>query len=181
MKNVLIIIFSVFIKLPVFAQNTSLKHLATHTSGFPSIPESLPLLAQGYNQSGQPNPVWQDSVLTGAGSFLSNAEDMIKFIKANLDENYSLISSSLVKTHVKQSNGETGVGWHYPMLGEKILGLNDVIWHSGMAGGYSSYIAIDKKNDCGIIVLSNTTNNVRNLGVKIMMLARKLSFKDIYK
>lgn len=247
------------VKLPENAKDTTLRHLAAHTSGFPSIPENfmtkmtdqinpykelkkedmyeylsscegkkkagsytysnfgmgllghifelkyndtyeniikkeickklgmdhttitledehIQLLAQGYNQSGQPNPVWEDNVLTGAGAFLSNALDMVKFIKANLKEDKSSISSSLVKTHINQFNGDTGLGWHYSGSGEKFLGLNNIIWHSGIAGGYSSYIAIDKENNSGVIVLSNTANDVRNLGMKIMVLASKLSF-----
>lgn len=133
------------------------------------------LLVQGYNANGLPNPIWEDKVLTGAGSFLSNASDMIKFIKANLNESYSSISESLIKTHTKQLNVDIGIGWHYPMFGEKFLGLNDIIWHNGMAGGYSSYIAIDKKNNIGVIILSNTANDVRSLGVKVMLYSRKVS------
>lgn len=140
--------------------------------------EQKQLLAQGYDAEGNPNPVWEDSVLTGAGSFLSNAEDMIKFIEANLDESGSTISASLIKTQERQPNGATGLGWHYPMFGEKLLGLKDIIWHSGMAGGYSSYIAIDKNNDTGIIILSNTANDVRSLGVKIMLFARNISLRN---
>lgn len=155
------------LKLPETAKNTTLRHLATHCSGFPSLPQSFinkmtdennpykdltiedlydylktcegkkpegefeysnfgmgllghllelktntkyeeliknelliplgmqqtsitlndtlqKLLAQGYNEKGNPNPVWVDNVLTGAGSFLSTRTDMIEFIKANL-------------------------------------------------------------------------------------------------
>lgn len=249
------------VKLPETAQATTLIQLATHTSGFPSIPDSLrrrmkdqknpyksltkadlyeylstcegkkgaghykysnfgmgllghifelkykdtyeniikkeicsqldmenttitlnesqqKLLAQGYDAKGAPNPVWEDYVLTGAGSFLSNAEDMVKFIKANLDEEKTPLSASLFKTHVKQMNGKTGLGWHFPMLGERLLGLNDIIWHNGMAGGYSSYIAIDKNHETGIIILSNTACDVRALGVKILLYARNISLNN---
>ncbi|RFZ79555.1 class A beta-lactamase-related serine hydrolase [Lacrimispora amygdalina] len=249
------------VKLPKTAQTTTLMQLATHTSGFPSIPDSLrrrmkdqknpyksltkadlyeylstcqgkkraghykysnfgmgllghlfelkykdtyeniikkeictqldmenttitmnesqqKLLAQGYDAKGAPNPVWEDYVLTGAGSFLSNAEDMVKFIKANLYEEKTTLSASLFKTHVRQMNGKTGLGWHFPMLGERLLGLNDIIWHNGMAGGYSSYIAIDKEDETGIIILSNTACDVRALGVKILLYARNISLNN---
>ena len=249
------------VKLPETAQATTLIQLATHTSGFPSIPDSLrrrmkdqknpyksltkadlyeyfstckgkkraghyeysnfgmgllghifelkykdtyeniikkeicsqldmenttitlnesqkKLLAQGYDAKGAPNPVWEDYVLTGAGSFLSNAEDMVKFIKANLDEEKTPLSASLFKTHVKQMNGKTGLGWHFPMLGERLLALNDIIWHNGIAGGYSSYIAIDKNHETGIIILSNTACDVRALGVKILLYARNISLNN---
>lgn len=38
-------------------------------------------IVQGYDEMDNPAPIWEDHVLTGAGSFLSNASDMIKFIK----------------------------------------------------------------------------------------------------
>jgi CubicO group peptidase (beta-lactamase class C family) len=41
-------------------------------------------IVQGYDENGNLSPIWTDNVLTGAGSFLSNASDMIKFIKENV-------------------------------------------------------------------------------------------------
>src|SRR5690606_11401613 len=112
-------------------------------------------IAQGYNENDQPTPIWIDNVLTGAGSFLSNGEDMIKFIKANLKEDDSSISNSLIKSQKKVNNCDNGLGWLFPDFFDRFMGENNIVWHNGMAGGYSSYIAIDRINNFGIIVLSN--------------------------
>src|SRR5690606_24156111 len=69
------------------------------------------IIAQGYDANGQPAPVWIDTVLTGAGSFLSSAADMMLFVKANLQEGASPVSPSLIKTHAKQGDGDVGLGW----------------------------------------------------------------------
>jgi CubicO group peptidase (beta-lactamase class C family) len=141
--------------------------------------EQRELLAQGYNEQGNPNPVWEDSVLTGAGSFLSNAEDMTKFIRANFDASHSEISNFLLKTHEKQTGGETGLGWHYySRFFAALTDEEDVIWHNGGAGGYASFIAINKKTKSGIIVLSNTTDDVTWLGTRLNFSAKNISFSD---
>lgn len=141
--------------------------------------EQKKLLAQGYNEQGNPNPVWEDKVLTGAGSFLSNAEDMIKFIKANFDENESEISPSLLKTHARQFDGKTGLGWHH---NSKFFGFitNDKnsLWHNGGAGGYASYVGFDKETKSGVIVLSNSTDDVTPIGARLNFFARHISFSN---
>lgn len=249
------------VTLPTIAQNTTLQNLATHTSGFPSLPKSFiakmtdarnpykdlvkkdiynylinceeknpegtfeysnfgmgllghlleiktnrnyeqlvketlldPLemkstfinvdspknykIAQGYNENNEPTPIWIDNVLTGAGSFLSNGEDMIKFIKANLTEEASTISRSLINSHRNQLNNQTGLGWLYPENIDKLMGQKSIVWHNGMAGGYSSFIAIDKTNNYGVIILSNKSVDITTFGMKLTMYARTQSWKN---
>ena len=141
--------------------------------------EQKKLLAQGYNEQGNPNPIWEDKVLTGAGSFLSNAEDMTKFIKANFDENQSGVSTSLLKTHERQFGGETGLGWHfYSGFISFFTDESGTIWHNGIAGGYASFIALNKKTKSGVIVLSNTANDVTTLGIRLNFIAKNVSFSN---
>jgi D-alanyl-D-alanine-carboxypeptidase/D-alanyl-D-alanine-endopeptidase len=249
------------VELPPIAAQTTLRHLATHTSGFPSLPEafiekmtdennpyaalkmqdlydylktctgkqkegtfeysnfgmgllgqlialktnidyealvkmellsplamnattvtldsaSTRLLAQGYNETGAPNPVWTDHVLTGAGSFISNASDMITFIKANLPDGGTPVSGSLLKTQVQQGDEEMGLGWILPGSADRFIGNSAVIWHNGMAGGYASYLSIDKATQSGLIILSNKAIDVTSLGVKLTRFISTQSWKE---
>lgn len=141
--------------------------------------EQQRLLAQGYDKKGNPNPVWEDGILTGAGSFLGSAEDMIQFIRSNFDGRQSEISKSLVKTHAKQPNGKTGLGWHYySKFFSFITDEGDVIWHNGGTGGSSSFAALNKKTKSGVIVLSNSTNEVTSLGRRLNFYSRHISFAE---
>lgn len=135
-------------------------------------------IIQGYDEGGNLSPIWVDNVLTGAGSFLSNASDMIKFIKANLKEDETRISKSLIQTHKKHFTGETGLGWILPSSTDKILGNKDIVWHSGLAGGYASFLAIDKTNEYGIIILSNKAIDVSTIGMKMVRTIRTQSWKE---
>lgn len=254
-------ILSGIVTLPDNAQNTTLQHLATHLSGFPSLPNSflakmtdttnpykdlllsdlyeylktcegkqadgtfeysnfgmgllgqllalkagqdyeqliknrllIPLamnntfvtidsrniqsIIQGYDENGQKAPVWTDHVLTGAGSFLSNAADMVKFIKANLDEKNAPISPSLLKTHLPQLDGTTGLGWILADKYDKFLGNKNIIWHNGMAGGYSSHLVVDKSNNYGFIILSNKPADLSKLAMDLMNGIRTQSWAE---
>ena len=135
-------------------------------------------IVQGHDENGNLSPIWTDTVLTGAGSFLSNASDMIKFIKANLKEDETSISRSLIKTHIRQLNGGTGLGWILPSGADKLLGNKDIVWHNGMAGGYASFLAIDKINGYGVIILSNKAIDVSTFGMKIVRTIRTQSWKE---
>ena len=135
-------------------------------------------IVQGYDENGNLSPIWTDNVLTGAGSFLSNASDMIKFIKANLKEDETRISQSLIQTHKRQLNGETGLGWILPSSVDKLLGNKEIVWHNGMAGGYASFLAIDKPNGYGIIILSNKAIDASTFGMKMIRTIRTQSWKE---
>ncbi len=134
-------------------------------------------IIQGYDEDGKKTPVWTDTVLTGAGSFLSCASDMVRFIKANLDEDETGISKSLIATHARQLDGETGLGWMLPSAADRLLGNKDIVWHNGMAGGYASFLAIDKTNQYGLIILSNKAVDVTSFGMKLTMSVRTQSWE----
>lgn len=134
-------------------------------------------IVQGYDDTGKPAPIWEDTVLTGAGSFLSNGEDMIRFIKANLQANASPISTALLHTHQPQLDGKNGLGWILPSAVDKLLGNKGMVWHNGMAGGYASFISVNPLNQNGIVILSNKSEDVSGLGMKLTTLLQSQSWK----
>ena len=248
------------VKLPQFVQNISLKHLATHCSGFPNLPSSIVSkmtnennpyadlieedifkyletcnentaigkyvysnfgmgllgfllqvkmkqnletiiktalldslqmdstiinlinansknIVQGFNYLGNETPIWIDNTLTGAGSFLSSANDMVNFIKANLSTHETPVSKSLLKTHLKQSESKYALGWLTPDLLDCFVGNKNMLWHNGVAGGYGSFMAIDKVHNWGVIILCNKSVDITSLGNKLSISLRTQSFK----
>lgn len=140
-------------------------------------PENQKYIAQGYDENNNEAPIWKDDVLTGAGSFLSSGADLIKFVKANLKTSATPLSASLIKTHQQQLGGETGLGWILPSSADTLLGNKSIVWHNGMAGGYASFICIDKINQYGLFVLSNKAIDVTKLGMKMTVVVRIQSWK----
>jgi CubicO group peptidase (beta-lactamase class C family) len=134
-------------------------------------------VVQGYDENEEPTPIWIDDVLTGAGSFLSNGLDMVKFIQANLDEKETKISKSLIQTH-QPITKQTGLGWMLPQIMDKLIGNKDIIWHNGMTGGSASFITINKKEDYGIIILSNKAVDITSFGMKLSVMVKTQSWKE---
>ena len=140
-------------------------------------PQMKENLAQGYTADGVPSPLWTFSALAGAGAFNSNVEDMMKFVRANI-ENGSLMSQTLKKTHAPQFGGDTGIGWMQPTILDRFFGNRAVVWHNGMVGGYASYVSVDTKAKTGIVILSNKAVDVTMLGMMLTRQARTQSWSS---
>ena len=140
-------------------------------------PEMKEHLAQGYTASRQPtpSPIWTFSALAGAGAFNSNVEDMMQFVRANIEDD-SPMSLTLKKMHTPQFDGDTGIGWMQPTFLDRFFGNKTVFWHSGIVGGYASYVSVDTKTKIGIVVLSNKAVDVRMLGIMLRRQARTQSW-----
>ena len=136
-------------------------------------------IAQPHDEKGNPTPIWEDKVLTGAGSFLSTAEDMLKFIQANLDKEYHPISSQLIACQQPQLKGEMGLGWHFSNSWmDKLMTYSGILWHNGGTGGSGSLLAIDPKHQTGLVILSNSAKDLTNEGMWLMLMLQKHSFKN---
>lgn len=133
-------------------------------------PEIKDRLAQGYTPRGAPTRIWTFAALAGAGAFNSNAEDMLRFIQANVEE-HGAASQAFQKMREPQFGGKTGIGWAQPTVYDRFFGNQNVVWHNGMVGGYASYLSIDPKTKTGVVVLTNQASATEMLG---MMLTRKV-------
>jgi len=140
-------------------------------------PEMKEHLAQGYTADGEPTPMWTFSALAGAGAFNSNVEDMMKFIRVNIESGSSM-SRTLKKMRAPQFGGDTGIGWLQPTFLDRLFNNKTVVWHNGMVGGYASYISIDTKAKTGIVILSNRAVDVTMLGIMLTRQARTQSWSS---
>lgn len=133
-------------------------------------PEIKDRLAQGYTTKGAPTRPWTFAALAGAGAFYSNAEDMLKFIQANVEAG-GAASQSFRKMREPQFGGDTGIGWLQPTFLHRFFANQKVVWHNGMVGGYAAYLSIDAETKTGVVILTNQASATDMLG---MMLARQL-------
>lgn len=120
-------------------------------------------LATGYRET---NPVkawtWsKQSVLTGAGGLVSNAEDMLKFMVAQLNSDNTPLQAAFQQAHVERSDAgsptmQIGLGWH--------IRDHQYIWHNGGTGGFRSFIGFDPAKKRAIVILTNSTTGADDLG-----------------
>jgi len=122
-------------------------------------------LATGYSDN-TPVKAWtwnNESVLTGAGGIVSNAEDMMKFMIAQITPSNTQLSKAFALTHVIRSDAGTmkiGYGWH--------IRDEHIVWHNGGTGGFRSFAGFDKTKNKAVVVLTNSTTGADDLGFHLL-------------
>ena len=126
-------------------------------------------LAIGHD-NGSPVNNWDLPTLAGAGAIRSSVHDMVRFIDANLNsESYPVFQTTHTVRHSKAGGTRVGLGWHISK------GSNgDVIWHNGGTGGYKTFAGFVKETNQGVVVLSNSTESVDDIGMKLLNPAANL-------
>ncbi len=121
-------------------------------------PELKARLAIGHDRLGKPTPNWDFQVYDGAGGLRSTANDLLKYISANLGLVKSTLAPLMEKTHVIRNkgtatHGDTAMAW--VNRGEGYQSGMELLGHAGATGGYETFIGFDKKQRRGVVVLCN--------------------------
>jgi len=122
-------------------------------------------LASGYADNTEVKAwTWNnESVLTGAGGLVSNAEDMMKFMIAQLTPSNTQLSKAFGLTHTIRADAgamKIGYGWH--IRDEKI------VWHNGGTGGFRSFAGFDQSKNKAVVVLTNSNTGADDLGFHLL-------------
>jgi CubicO group peptidase (beta-lactamase class C family) len=108
-------------------------------------------LVKGQNPDGKVVSNWDFDVLFGAGGILSTTEDLAKFAMAQFDPKNTELTLTRTPTFEINKDMKIGLAWH--LL--KSENGQDLIWHNGGTGGYSSSMVVNVKDHTAVIVLSN--------------------------
>jgi D-alanyl-D-alanine-carboxypeptidase/D-alanyl-D-alanine-endopeptidase len=130
-------------------------------------PELKARLAPGHDAALRPESNWDLPAFAGAGGIRSTAADMMRFLRANLEEgplSGTLAFAREVRYTPPDANAQRlGLGWHISPAG--------IHWHNGQTGGYHSFVALDVKNRRAVVVLADTaTGEVDALGGDLLRL-----------
>jgi CubicO group peptidase (beta-lactamase class C family) len=122
-------------------------------------------LARGHAECGVPVKNWGSNALEGDGALLSSANDMAKFLAANMGKAPSPLAGAMAKTHRPRADAglflKVGLGWHV----FSAFGHDAAVWHNGGTGGYRSWIGFDPDTRRGAVVLANSANDIDDLGL----------------
>lgn len=110
---------------------------------------------------------FQDA-LAGGGAFRSNVIEMLSFLKMQLPLDGNIPSEAVKLTQKLQAEvgRKMGLGWHFSK--------DHIRWHNGGTGGYKSFCGIDLEKNRGVVVLSNSTYSVDDLGLYLLGLTDEL-------
>jgi D-alanyl-D-alanine-carboxypeptidase/D-alanyl-D-alanine-endopeptidase len=131
-------------------------------------PELQARLTVGHDGELTKVPNWNLSeAFAGAGALRSSANDLLAFLAANLGYTPTPLAPAMADMlKVRRPIGkdsEIALGWHIV----KRAGV-DTVWHNGQTGGYYSFIGCDAKARTGVVVLSNASADIADLGMHLL-------------
>lgn len=131
-------------------------------------PELRSRLATGHDGLGRALPGLEFQTLVGGSGLKSTANDLLKYVAANLGLTPTRLTPLMEKMHAVRfeslcQGGRMALGWgvvYYPQGRKYIL-------HGGGTPGYTTFICFDKARRRGAVILSssNDLQNVARLGL----------------
>jgi CubicO group peptidase (beta-lactamase class C family) len=117
-------------------------------------------LAPGHGSTGNAVKNWDFDALAGAGAMRSTANDMLRYLKANMGIDPSPLAAAMKLAQQPRSDMtktmRIGLAWMTTRKG--------ITWHNGETGGYRSFLGFTADGRRGVIVLSNTAVDLDDLG-----------------
>ncbi len=149
-----------------------IKPLALENTTIKLSPTQKKHLAQGYSHAGNLARLWTSDSFAGAIGLKSTMNDLIKFVRMNLEISNKDMGASIGYMHEKQAVTEIpkvdiGMAWHRIFTRKKFF---DVIAHSGVTNGHRTHISFVKETGTGVIVMSNSEKNQGGIGTMVLQI-----------
>lgn len=149
--------------------NRILRPLGMHETAATLTSSMRQRLAPGHDTNGDPIANWDFAALAGAGALRSDINDMLTYIAANADSTLPPLGPVLALTHGGRNDAgspamQIGLAWnriHTPSG-------RTVVWHNGGTGGYRSFAGYDEASGLGVVVLTNSSQSVDEIGVHLL-------------
>jgi CubicO group peptidase (beta-lactamase class C family) len=117
-------------------------------------------LARGHDATGKPAKNWEFAALAGAGAIRSTANDMLRYLKANMGIDQSPLAAAMkLAQSPRRGIGNSmriGLAW---MTTDK-----GIVWHNGQTAGYASFLGFTADGTKGVVIISNTAVAFDDLG-----------------
>jgi CubicO group peptidase (beta-lactamase class C family) len=115
-------------------------------------------LARGHDASGKLVPNWDFDVLAGCGALHSTANDLLKYISAEIGLTPCGLAPAIEKTQTIRHRGDpvygnTAMPW--VDCGQSAQTGMELLGHAGGTAGYSAFIGFDRQHRRGVVVLLN--------------------------
>ena len=132
-------------------------------------------IAVGHDRKGRIIEPWHFKSMAPAVGMKSSANDLMKFVQANiyttnveLEDAFAHVQGAQVDLHERKLDRPTqmGYGWFTSTLNESTN--LPVQWISGGTGGYRAFIGFIKDTETGVVVLSNSANDIDEIGFLVL-------------
>jgi len=130
--------------------------------------DQMSRLAAGHDSQLRTVSNWDLPTFAGAGALRSTANDLLTFLGVVLGYIDSTLAPAIVQMlTVRTSTGSPGLditlGWVV-----RIRGHDEIVWHNGGTGGYRTFLGYLRKARVGVVVLSNTSIGVDDIGFHLL-------------
>jgi CubicO group peptidase (beta-lactamase class C family) len=129
-------------------------------------PEMKENFAGGHDDNLRKAPYLPMQALVGAGMIRSTANDMMIFLAANMGLIKSPLQPAIKKMLSVRKEALPGtqiaIGWHIQ------TGQNRMVQHNGGTAGFHALAGFEPQRKLGIIVLSNSTQSIDDIGRKVL-------------
>ena len=145
-----------------------------------STPSMRTYLATGHDHARRPLPAWSDTTLVGGTGLRSNLLDMMTLVSASMGIIYALpedfteddstryhasFDSLIVARNPADEEGvRTALGWKVRQDGRG----RDIHWLTGRTNGFYAFAAFLKEWRKGVVVLSNSSASVEDIGFHLL-------------
>jgi CubicO group peptidase (beta-lactamase class C family) len=145
-----------------------LKPLGMNDTRIVLSPSMQKRLAPGHSDTGAPAKNWDLPTFAGAGALRSTVSDMLTYIRANADSASKPLGATLAMTHGQRFTVSPqmtiGLAWHRL----KTPAGHTLVWHNGGTGGYRTFTGYEEASGLGVVVLSNTSQSVDDIGFHLL-------------
>jgi CubicO group peptidase (beta-lactamase class C family) len=110
-------------------------------------------------------PAWHLDALAGAGALRSTASDMLTYLAAELDTSRGPLAKAIVLSQEPRAAfgpDSIALAWIVHRVGDR-----RIWWHNGATGGFRSFVAFDPTRGVAVVVLSNASVEVDDIGMHL--------------
>jgi D-alanyl-D-alanine-carboxypeptidase/D-alanyl-D-alanine-endopeptidase len=104
------------------------------------------------------------SGLAGAAAIHSTANDLLKYLSAEIGVTSTPLSAAMQLSQTKEFSHAPSTAALAVALGWEILDASNIIFHSGALPGFDSFIGFNLDSGLGVVVLTNTSFYIRGVG-----------------
>ncbi len=130
-------------------------------------PAAKARLAAGHDGAGRPVSGWDIPGLAAMGALHSSANDMARFLAANVDAPAGPLGRALAMAHAPRvaMDEETRVGlaWQTGHATNRTI-----VWHGGGTGGYRALVAFEPRTRLAVVVLANWAGGADDVGFHLL-------------
>ena len=121
-------------------------------------------LGRGHDENGKPTSNWDLDALAGAGAIRSTANDMLRYLKANMGRRHTPLEAAM--KFAQQPRADVGKGMRIGLAW--MTSDKGIIWHNGGTGGYRSFMGFTADGRHGVVILTNTAAEPDDLGFAVL-------------